>query len=69
MLEAGEGEGSKNSDMDLTEIDGKTYVCYCTGGQKTWGDLKCAVYPGPMAESFESYFPRGEKMIEVSARN
>ncbi|MGO8744429.1 MAG: hypothetical protein ACLQNE_00435 [Thermoguttaceae bacterium] len=68
ILEAGEGEGCNNSDVDLIEIDGKTYVYYCTGDQQTWGDLKCAVYPGPMREFFESYFPAGEKMVDVSAR-
>ncbi len=68
ILEAGEGEGCNNSDVDLIEIDGKTFVYYCTGDQQTWGDLKCAVYPGPMAEFFESYFPAGEKMVEVSAK-
>lgn len=68
ILEAGEGEGCNNSDVDLIEIDGKTYVYYCTGDQKTWGDLKRAVYAGPMAEFFESYFPAGAKTIEVSAR-
>jgi len=68
ILEAGPGEGSNNSDVDLVEIDGKTYVYYCTGDQQTWGDLKRAVYPGPMAEFFAGYFPAGQKTIEVSAR-
>ena len=68
ILEAGEGEGSNNSDVDLIEIDGKTYVYYCTGDQQTWGELRSAVYPAPMREFFESYFPAGEKTIEVSAR-
>jgi hypothetical protein len=68
ILEAGEGEGSNNSDVDLIEIDGKTYVYYATGDQETWGDLKRAVYPGPMREFFASYFPEGATMTEVSAR-
>ena len=68
ILEAGEGEGCNNSDVDLIEIDGKTFVYYCTGDQQTWGDLKCAVFPGPMTEFFESYFPAGSKMVEVSAK-
>jgi hypothetical protein len=68
ILEAGPGEGRNNSDVDLIEIGGKTYVYYCTGDQQTWGDLKCAVYPGPMREFFESYFPAGAKMVEVSAK-
>ncbi len=68
ILEAGEGEGCNNSDVDLIEIDGKTYVYYGTGDQQTWLELKRAVYPGPMKEFLESYFPEGGQMTEVSAR-
>lgn len=67
ILEAGEGEGNNNSDVDLIEIGGKTYVYYVTGDQQTWGDLKRAVYPGPMKEFFASYFPEGVKPVRVSA--
>lgn len=68
ILEAGQGEGSNNSDVDLIEINGKTYVYYLTGDQQTWGDLKRAMYPEPMQEFFESYFPQGSKPLEISAR-
>ena len=68
ILEACKGEGSNNSDVDLIEIDGKTYVYYFTGDQQTWGNLQRAVYPGPMRAFFESYFPEGAAMTEVSAR-
>ena len=68
ILEAGRDEGSNNSDVDLIEIDGKTYVYYATGDQQTWSDLKRAVYPGPMSEFFESYFPPGQPTIQVDAR-
>jgi hypothetical protein len=68
VLEAGPGEGSNNSDVDLIEIDGRTYVYYATGDQQTWGDLKSAVYPGAMREFFESYFPAGARLVEVSAK-
>ena len=68
ILEAGEGEGRNNSDVDLIELDGKTHVYYCTGDQQTWGELKRAVYPGTMAEFFASYFPAGEQLIRVNAR-
>jgi beta-xylosidase len=68
ILEAGKGEGSNNSDVDLIEIQGKTYVYYTTGDQATWGELKRAVYPGPMQEFYEGYFPAGAAMTEVSAR-
>ena len=57
ILEAGAGEGSNNSDVDLIEIEGQTYVYYFTGDQQTWGELRRAVYPGRMQEFFESYYP------------
>ncbi len=61
VLEAGIGntwdEGINNSDVDLIEIGGKTYVYYADGDQATWGDLRRAVYDGPMSQFFESYFP------------
>ena len=68
ILEACVGEGSNNSDVDLIEIDKRTWLYYCTGDQATWGELKRAVYPGPMREFFESRFPEDAQMIEVSAR-
>ena len=68
VLEAEKGEGINNSDVDLIEIDGKTYVYYCTGDQATWANVKRAVYPGPMFEFFESYFPKGVAAAHVDAR-
>lgn len=68
ILEAGEGEGLNNSDVDLIERDGKTYVYYATGDQQTWSHLKQAVYPGSMQSFFESYFPAGQTFKEVSAK-
>jgi alpha-L-fucosidase/lysophospholipase L1-like esterase len=58
ILEATPAEGSNNSDVDLIEDAGKTYVYYCTGDQATWGELRRAVYPGSMKDFFESYFPK-----------
>ncbi|MBN2316837.1 MAG: hypothetical protein JXM79_23110, partial [Sedimentisphaerales bacterium] len=37
ILEAGPGEGINNSDVDLFEWEGKTYITYATGDQATWG--------------------------------
>ncbi len=68
VMEAGKDEGINNSDVDLIEMDGKTYVYYNTGDQATWANVKRAVYPGPMREFFESCFPEGAKPIEVNAR-
>ena len=62
ILEAATAEGCNNSDVDLIEVDGKTYVYYCTGDQATWGHLKRAVYHGPMQKFFEDRFLNdGEK--------
>ena len=62
------GEGINNSDVDLIEFGGRTYVNYFTGNQDDWGDLKWAVYDGPMREFFESYFPPGPQLIEFNAK-
>ncbi len=68
ILEAGPGEGINNSDVDLFEWEGNTYLYYATGDQATWGSVRVAMYPGPMQSFYESYFPEGEKMTTVSAR-
>jgi hypothetical protein len=52
-----EGEGINSSDVDLFEVDGKTYLFYATGDQTTWLELKRAVYDGPMSEFLAGYFP------------
>ena len=49
-----------NSDVDLCEFEGKTYVVYCAGHQaqaKGMNGLTCeAVYDGPMAAFLRAYF-------------
>ena len=49
-----------NSDVDLCEYRGRTYVVYCAGHQaqaQGMNGLVCeAVYDGPMAEFFRAYF-------------
>lgn len=49
-----------NSDVDLCEYKGKTYVVYCSGNQgitREFNGLVCeAVYDGPMSELLEAYF-------------
>lgn len=68
ILEAGPGEGVNNSDVDLFEFEGKTYLFYATGDQSTWGALRAAQYAGPMQEFFEGHFPEGVPAIKVSAQ-
>lgn len=68
ILEAGTGEGVNNSDVDLFEHEGNTYLFYATGDQQTWGTVRMAMFPGAMTEFFTSYFPNGAPMIRVNAR-
>ena len=68
ILEAGVGEGVNNSDVDLFEWEGKTYLYYATGDQATWGAVRAAMYPGPMKQLYESWFPSGVPMVKASAR-
>jgi len=68
ILEAGPGEGINNSDVDLFEWEGKTYVSYATGDQATWGAMRMALYDGPMKEFFISHFPAGMPTMKADAR-
>ena len=49
---------TNNSDIDLCEFEGKTYIFYCSGNQgNTWGGLYCeAVYDGPLNEFLKANF-------------
>lgn len=67
ILEASPGEGVNNSDVDLFEWEGATYLYYATGDQETWGAVRAAQYPGPMKEFFEHHFPAGQPVVRVSA--
>ena len=69
ILEAGPGEGINNSDVDLFEWDGRTYITYATGDQATWGSVRMAFYDGPMKEFFSSHFPAGVLTVKASAKN
>ena len=57
VLAPSAGEGINNSDVDLFEFEGKTYVYYADGDQATWLELKHAVYDGSMSDFLRSYFP------------
>lgn len=50
------GEGINASDMDLTELNGTTYIVYSAGDQSTWGHVKIAVYQGTIANLVSSLF-------------
>lgn len=49
---------TNNSDLDLCEYEGKTYIVYCSGNQGvTTGGLNCeAVYDGPINEFLKANF-------------
>ncbi len=68
ILEAGPGEGINNSDVDLFEYEGNTYLFYATGDQATWGAVRVAQFAGPMKEFFVRHFPEGAPVVRVSAR-
>ncbi len=68
IMVAGPGEGINNSDVDLFEYEGRTYIFFATGDQQTWGTAKIALYDGPLKEFYERHFPAGVPMIKVSAK-
>lgn len=68
ILVAGPGEGINNSDVDLFEYEGRTYLFYATGDQATWSTVNVALYPGTMAEFFESLYPEGVPRVRASVR-
>jgi len=68
MLDPVAGEGINNTDADLFEWEGNTYVYYATGDQQTWGTIRVAMYPGPLKAFFEAYFPANTPMITFDAR-
>ncbi len=49
---------TNNSDVDLCEFDGKTYIVYCSGNQGvTWGGCTCeAIFDGPLREFLQANF-------------
>jgi len=68
IMEAGKGEGYNNSDFDILEYEGRTYLYYGDGDQATWGTICVAMYDGPMKRFYESYFPEGATFKKVSAK-
>jgi hypothetical protein len=68
VLNAGPGEGRNNSDVDLIELDDKTYLYYATGDQQTWCALRVAMHPAPMKDFLEAWFPAGGVTTRADAR-
>ncbi len=68
VLEASDGEGINNSDVDLFEWQGKTYLYYAVGNQSTWSAVRVALFDGPLRDFFEGAFPPDAPTIRASAR-
>jgi hypothetical protein len=67
MLDPVPGEGINNTDADLFEYEGNTYLYYATGDQASWGTIRVAMYAGPMQQMLEAYFPAGVPTIQFDA--
>jgi hypothetical protein len=68
ILEAAAGEGRNNSDVDLLEYEGKTYLYYATGDQETWGTVRVAMFDGSEKEFFEGHFPQNVNFTKLTAK-
>lgn len=68
VLEAEMGEGRNNSDVDILEYGGRTYLYYATGDQETWGTVRVAMFEGEEKKFFESYFPGNTSFERASAK-
>jgi hypothetical protein len=68
ILEAEAGEGINNSDVDILEYKGKTYLYYATGDQETWGTVRVAMYDGSEKEFLEGHFPENVSLLKASAK-
>lgn len=64
LLDPIPGEGINNTDADLFEFEGNTYLYYATGDQATWGTIRVAMFAGSMKEMFEAHFPAGLPTIK-----
>jgi len=67
ILEAGPGEGINNSDVDLFEYEGSSYLYYATGNQQDWGAVRVAQFPGTMREFYARHFPPGAPFVRATA--
>lgn len=70
VLEADEkkGEGINNSDVDILEYEGRTYLYYATGDQATWSTIRVAMYDGLMKPFYENHFPKGVVLRRISTK-
>lgn len=69
ILQAGEGEEINNTDVDLIEYEGRTYLYYATGDQATWATIRVAMYDGLMKTFYEKHFPEGRIFEKISTQH
>ena len=69
ILEASEGEGINNSDVDIIEYGGKTYLYYATGDQATWATIRVAMFDGSMQKFYENHFPGSLTFEKISTQH
>ena len=60
------GLSINNSDFDLVEHEGNTYLFYAEGDQKTWAKVYSAIYKGSEKQFFRDL--RNRKVLEDSVR-
>jgi hypothetical protein len=56
-------EGINNSDVDLVEFENKLYIMYADGDQRTWGNLRLAIYLGTFDKFIQEFWPTDQKII------
>ena len=56
LFAQGPGDGINASDPAIIESGGKTRLYYCVADQRTWADIRCAVYDGPLAQFLEAWY-------------
>ncbi len=50
FLVAENGEGNNNSDLSIINYKGGLVMSYSTGDQRSWGDIKLAIFTGSIEE-------------------
>ena len=57
-----------NTDADLFECEGNTYVYYINSDQQTWGAGSLVMYAGSLKECLEGHFPKNTPMVKYDAK-
>ena len=49
-------DGINTSDPEIVEYQGKTYMYYAVGDQRSWMNVKRAAYNGPLEQFLQSWY-------------